>query len=114
MNLYYLGPKGTYSEMAANCISSKIQNLSLVPISTIAKVVDLVNNEKKSLGIIPIENSIDGIVRPALDNIYSHNVSIQAELEIKINHCLVSNATSFGDIKKILSHPQAIAQCQKF
>ena len=64
MKLYYLGPKGTYSEQAANKIKALMNcELDLVPISTIAKIVELANDEADSFAILPIENSIEGIVR---------------------------------------------------
>ena len=112
--LYFLGPKGTYSEKAAKKFLSFLNDVyETCPISTIAKVIELVNSNEKSIGVVPIENSIEGIVRPAIDNIYSSDVLIQAQIEIKINHCLISKG-NLDNIKYIVSHPQALAQCQKF
>ena len=87
--------------------------IELQPISTIAKVIELVNNSPESFGVVPIENSIEGIVRPAIDNIYSSDVLITAQIELEINHCLISKG-NLENIKYVISHPQALAQCQKF
>jgi len=111
--LYYLGPKGTYSEIAASNIAKSLSNVQLTPISTIAKIVELVNSNENNYAILPIENSIEGIVRPTIDNIYMSEVKIQAQIEINIEHCLVSKGKK-SEIKNIISHPQALAQCQKY
>ena len=112
-NLYYLGPKGTYSEQVAQKISSLLDNYELKPISTIAKIVELVSLGDDDSAVLPIENSIEGIVRPTIDNIYLSDVKINAEIDIKIEHCLISKGKK-EKIKNIASHPQALAQCQKY
>lgn len=111
--LYFLGPKGTYSELAANIVKEKIKNVELEAISTIAKIVDLVN-KSGNIGVLPVENSIEGIVRSTIDNIYQSDVKIQMQLDIKVEHCLVSKNSNIKEIKHIISHPQALAQCQKY
>lgn len=111
--LFFLGPRGTYSETAANKISSMIENCELIPVSTIAKVVDIVNQDDLSLAVLPIENSIEGIVRQTIDNLYLTDVKIQLQLDIPIEHCLIAKGEK-NQIKNIISHPQALAQCQKY
>ena len=104
MKLYYLGPKGTYSELAANKIKSILNcELDLIPVSTIAKIVELANNEPETLAILPIENSIEGIVRPTIDALYANDVLIKTQVEVEINHCLFSKGKK-EDIKYIISH----------
>ena len=112
--LYFLGPKGTYSETAALKIKKIMPEYELKTVSTIAKVIDIVNNNNESIGVLPIENLIDGVVRQTLDNIYESEVKIQATFELEIRHCLVSKSNNLSEIKHIISHPQALAQCQKF
>ena len=113
-NLYFLGPKGTYSEIAALKVKRFIQDCELKAVSTIAKIIDVVNNDENSIGVLPIENLIDGVVRQSLDNIYDSELKIQANFDLKINHCLVSKSSDLSKIKHIISHAQALAQCQKF
>ena len=113
MILYFLGPKGTYSEVAAKKAKEIIPEAELQPVSTIAKVVDLVD-KSDYIAVLPIENSIEGIVRPTIDNIYKSDVKIQAEIDIKIEHCIISKSKDIKNIKHIISHPQALAQCQKY
>lgn len=112
--LYFLGPKGTYSELGAKKIKKILPfNIELVPISTIAKIVDLVNLNSDSFAVLPIENYIEGIVRPTIDALLSNDVQINAQFEVDIRHCLFSKGKK-EDIKNIISHPQALAQCSKY
>ena len=114
-NLYFLGPKGTYSEVGAKKASEFLGgDYELKDVSTISKVVELVNNEGNSMGVLPFENSIEGIVRQTIDNIYVSDVKIQAEIDVKIEHCFISKSNDIKKIKNIISHPQALAQCQQY
>ena len=62
-------------------IKSILNNeIDLVPISTIAKIVELANNEADSLAILPIENSIEGIVRPTIDSLYINDTNKGANI----------------------------------
>ena len=110
--LYFLGPKGTYSELAAKKINNILNNKYILEdVSTIVKIVELVKDG--NVGVLPIENSIEGIVRPTIDSLYESDIKIQAQLDIEINHCLFSKGKK-ENIKHIISHPQAIAQCSKY
>ena len=111
--LFFLGPKGTYSESAALKIKELLPDFELSAVSTIAKVVELVNNSD-NIAVLPVENSIEGIVRQTIDNIYASDVKIQAEIDVKVEHCLISKTSNIKKIKHIISHPQALAQCQKY
>lgn len=109
--LYFLGPSGTYSEQCAKKIANMVgKEYILEPVSTITKIIDLLDKDIYSLGVLPIENSIEGIVRPTIDGLYSTNVKICAQIDIKIEHCLFSKGKK-ENIRHIVSHPQAIAQC---
>ena len=111
--LYFLGPKGTYSEIAAKKINEFLRDeYILEEISTITKIVDLIG--ENDIAILPIENSIEGIVRPTIDALYEYDVQIQAQLDIDIKHCLFSSGSKKENIKYIISHPQALAQCSKY
>ena len=110
--IYFLGPKGTYSELAGKKIASHLSGVELVAISTIQKIVELTQNSD-DYAILPIENSIEGIVRPTIDSLLNVDLKIQAQFEVEINHCLFSKAKK-EDIKNIISHPQALAQCSKY
>lgn len=113
--LYFLGPKGTYSESASRKIAEFLDfDVEFKEVSTIAKVANLVNQNHNSIGVLPIENSIEGIVRQTVDNLYSLDIKIQAQIDIKIEHCLMSKNNNKNEIKHIFSHPQALAQSSQF
>lgn len=117
--LLFLGPVGTYSEIAKNQFLTLLgqNNILQTPFATVKKIIEYIDNNPNTAGIIPIENSIEGIVRETMDNLLNikdQSINICAETVIPINHCLVSKAKDIKKIKKIISHPQALAQCQNF
>ena len=113
--LYFLGPKGTYSEIASKKIAKLLDfDVEFKEISTIAKVASLVNNNPDVIGVLPIENSIEGIVRQTVDSLYALDIKIQAQIDIKIEHCLISKSNNKASIKHLVSHPQALAQSSNF
>ena len=117
-HIYFLGPKTSYTDIAKEELK-KTFNLCGYEDSekpTITSVVmelsNLKNNE--SLAVLPIENSIEGIVKESIDNISrikDADIKILGECVIPIEHCLVTYADDLKDIKTIISHPQAISQC---
>ncbi len=114
--LYFLGPKGTNCEHAAKKFVEKLKyfnDFELKPVSTISKTIDILDKTPGTFGVLPIENSLDGIVHATLDNLYKTDVKILAQSEIEINHCLFSKGKK-EDIKNIISHPSALAQCQDY
>ena len=87
------------------------------PQCTIRQVIEYVQNTPDSLGVLPVENSIEGTVRETLDNLMvckNPNIKILAEIVMPIKHCLLSRNTEFYSITGVISHPQALAQCQDF
>lgn len=114
----YLGPGGSYTEMAKDIFCNKY-NLDAyqTPLKTIKKVLEFVDENPNTVGVLPIENSVEGAVRETIDNLIrtkNQNIRILSELVIPIKHCLLSRTTEFYSISGIISHPQAIAQCQNF
>ena len=117
--LLFLGPNGSYSDFAKDkfisefdfiCVSTNLKSISAV----IKALKD--ENTEDIAAVIPIENSIEGIVRETLDNLSSlkkEGFKIIAETTMDVEHALIG----FGnkkDIKVIRSHPQALAQCKHF
>lgn len=64
------------------------------------------------LGVVPLENSLQGSVGVSLDLFLKYQVVIEAELYSRISHCLLATDDDFSSIKKVYSHPQPLAQCQ--
>ena len=117
--LLFLGPKGSYSDFAKdkfidafrlNCVSTNLKS-----ISGIIKALKDENSEDMA-AVIPIENSIEGIVRETLDNLSSlkkEEFKIIAETTMNVHHALIGYADKKSEIKIVRSHPQALAQCKK-
>lgn len=117
--LFFLGPQGSYCEIAKNqfCCLIPTADLTQTPCSTVKSVIEYIQNNENAAGVIPIENSIEGIVRETMDNLLNVRdsaIQITAETVIPINHSLLSKSKDIQKIKKIISHPQALAQCQNF
>ncbi len=114
----YLGPGGSYTEMAKDLFSEKYKLGGYQqPMSTIKKVLEFIDETPNSVGILPIENSIEGAVRETIDNLIrtkNTNIKILSEVIMPIKHCLLSKTTELYCITGVISHPQALGQCQNF
>jgi len=114
----YLGPGGSYTEMAKDLFCEKYEiGVYQEHMRTIKSILEFVDKNPNNLGVLPVENSVEGAVRETIDNLIrtkNSNVRILAELVIPIRHCLLSRTTEFSSITGIISHPQALAQCQSF
>ena len=114
----YLGPQASFTEMAKDEFCKRF-NISAypTPLQTIRQVVEYVDDTPDSLGVLAVENSIEGAVRESMDNLMvtkNPNIKILSECYLPINHCLLARTTEFSSITGVISHPQALAQCQDF
>ena len=112
MNISYLGPKGTFSEIAVVHYFSN--NVSKHPKSSIEDVFKSVQELEVDYGVVPIENSVEGSINNTLDLLSDSKVVITGEIEVTINQCLLSKATNITSVKRIFGHPQSLAQCRKW
>lgn len=118
--IHFLGPRGSYSEIATLKFLSQAaihqDQIDMVPCNTILSVIENVDMLDNVIGVVPVENSIEGSVRETLDNLVktSSKVMITNELVIRVSHCLITKATRYEQIKTIVSYTQGLAQCQKF
>ena len=91
--ILYLGPRGSYSQIAMETFKEKLGLKSRAEdISSITRVIGQLDCEDDVVAVLPVENSIEGIVRETIDKLIttSEDVKIQAELTIPISHCLIS------------------------
>ena len=114
----YLGPQASFTEMAKDEFCKRF-NISAypTPLQTIRQVVEYVDDNPDSLGVLAVENSIEGAVRESMDNLMvtkNPNIKILSECYLPIRHCLLARTTEFSSITGVISHPQALAQCQDF
>lgn len=113
MKLGFLGPEGTFSEQAALKIGS---NCELIPFHTIWEVLYEVNSGKIDKGVVPIENSTEGMVNVTVDTmVFDMNLFIETQINLPIEQNIMTKKGCDPDsITKILSHPQGLAQCRYF
>ena len=107
----FFGPAGSFTEEAASILGH-----DLVPFDSILEVLDAVDNDEVNVGVVPIENSIEGPVGVTLDLlVHDYDLKIKQEIIIPISHNLLINTDAdIGDIKFVYSHIQALSQCRKF
>jgi len=111
-NIAYLGPEGSFTHQAAE---SRFGAMSAyLPIGSIKGVFREVANGKAKFGVIPIENSSNGIVNDTVTSFQDYDLKIIAEVMVDIHHTLASTVDNVKDIKKIYSKDIAFAQCHKF
>ncbi|MBI4683953.1 MAG: prephenate dehydratase [Nitrospirae bacterium] len=105
-----LGPLATFTHLAA--LRHFGSSASFVPVDSIKAVFDNVETGKAEYGVVPIENSNEGVVSYTLDMFMDSDLKVNAEIILEISHNLLSRQTDKSRIKKIYSHPQALAQCR--
>lgn len=112
----YLGPEGSFTHLAFIEYLKENKSFEGKPLQTIAQVIEEVNSGKIKAGIVPIENSIEGSVGETLDQLMrgSQKITINAEVIIPIEHCLITRNKNLSEIKKVLAHSQALSQCQSY
>lgn len=106
----FLGPEATFTHQAA--ISLFGHSALFRAAESVDEVFALVEKGVCKHGVVPIENSYEGSVNDTLDLLYKYELKIAAEVFIRIRHHLLSNADSIEEIKRLYSHPMAIAQCR--
>jgi chorismate mutase/prephenate dehydratase len=105
----YLGPEATYTHEAA--MRRFGSSLRYVPQKTIADVFHEVAKKRADYGVVPVENSTEGVVTHTLDMFVDSDLKIVAQVVLPIRHCLVSAGKREG-IQKLYVHPQTLAQCR--
>lgn len=108
----YLGPEGTFTHLAA--IKKFGEKAKYIPVRTIDEVFREVEKLRADYGVVPVENSIEGIVTHTLDVFLESDLKIISEISLEIHQYLLSKEKSIKKIKKLYSHPQALAQCRKW
>ncbi|HET8562894.1 MAG TPA: prephenate dehydratase [Candidatus Binatia bacterium] len=112
LKVVYLGPEATFTHLAAR--EKFGSSTALIPMGTIAEVFQEVSQGRVSFGVVPIENSTEGVVAHTLDLLVESDVGICAELFLDIHHYLLSRSGRAEDLQRIVSHPQALAQCRSW
>lgn len=113
LSVAYLGPEGTFTHAAA--IKHFGHGLQASPVDSIAQIFSDVESEEVIYGVVPVENSTEGMVNHTLDNFMQSNVKICGEVELPIKLFLLANEKATPkSIKRICAHQQALAQCRNW
>ncbi|HEU5059398.1 MAG TPA: prephenate dehydratase [Kofleriaceae bacterium] len=107
----YLGPEATFTHQAVRRhFGASAQTL---PCGSIAGVFAEVERGAADFGVVPVENSTEGVVNHTLDSFVDSSLTISAEIQVPVEHCLMARpGTSERDVERVYSHPQALAQCR--
>jgi chorismate mutase/prephenate dehydratase len=106
----YLGPRATFTHMA--CMQKFGSSAQYIPVNSIKDVFSEVERGRAHFGVVPIENTTEGVVNHTLDMFIDSNLLIYGEVLQEVSHHLLSKSGVVGEVKKIYSHPHAIAQCR--
>ena len=112
MRIAYQGEPGAFSEAAARRVDPDAQ---LQPLKSFEEVFDRVAADPATWGILPFENSIGGSIHRNYDLLLSHELPIVAEVELPVvHHLLALPGATLAGLRRVYSHPQGLAQCERF
>ncbi len=113
LGVAYLGPAATYTHLAARRQFGAAADYR--PAATVADVFHDVESGRADLGVVPVENSTEGMVAHTLDLLVESPLRICAEVSLPVRHCLLARAgATRATIKRVVAHPQALAQCRRW
>ena len=110
LTVSHLGPPATFTHQAAlNRFGSAVHYRAA---RTIVEVFDDVERGRADYGVVPVENTTEGAVNVTLDRLIESNAVICGEMTLEVAQHLLSHARELREVKKVISHPQALAQCR--
>lgn len=112
MKVAFLGPQATFTHLAA--MQQFGFSAQLVSQRNISAVFEEVQRGRADYGVVPVENSTEGAVSHTLDMFVDSDLKINAEILLEISHDLLSRSGRIEDIRKVISHPQALGQCRSW
>lgn len=110
LSVGYLGPEGTFTQAAA--LKHFGHSVRTQPFGTIGDIFREVEAGSCNFGVVPVENSTEGVVSHTLDMFARSPLLIAGEVMLRIHHHLLSRATEIGAVRKVYSHQQSLAQCR--
>lgn len=112
LKIAYLGPQGTFTQSAA--LKHFGHSVSTLPLSSIPDVFTSVELGHADYGLVPVENSTEGVISHTLDMFLDSHLKVCGEVEIQIHHHLANRSQAVEDIEFIYSHQQSFAQCRRW
>ncbi len=111
LRIAYFGPEATYTHLAARRQFGS--GADYVAVATVADVFHAVETGRAELGVVPVENSTEGMVAHTLDLLVESPLSICAEVALPVRHCLLVREGT-KKIRRVVAHPQALSQCRQW
>lgn len=112
MTIAFLGPEGTFTEAAA--LKHFGHSIETLPLTTIEEVFRAVEAGEAHYGVVPVENSTEGVENPTLDRFIQSQLKICGEVELRIHHHFMACGGTLGDVDRVYSHRQSLAQCREW
>jgi chorismate mutase/prephenate dehydratase len=112
LQVAYFGPEGTFTHLAAR--RNFGDQAELQGLASIGDVFAAVERGKASLGVVPVENTTEGIVTATFDALAGSPLKVCGEVLLRISECLLSLSGRLEDVRLVASHPQPLAQCREW
>jgi prephenate dehydratase len=113
MRVAFQGEHGAYSEEAI--YKHFKRSIEPVPRASLREVFSSVDSGEIDLGLVPVENTLEGSIVRTYDLLLESTLKVQAEVILRVIHCLIANqGVTLRDVKKVYSHPQALGQCRTY
>ncbi len=112
LQVAYLGPEGTFTQQAT--LKQFGDSVLGQPMVTTDDVFREVTSESCHYGVVPVENSTEGVVNHTLDNFMNSNLRICGEVELRVHHHLMVAQDAAPEIKRIYAHQQTLGQCRRW
>lgn len=112
MQVAFLGPEGTFTQAAA--LKHFGHSVNTIPMSAIDEVFREVESGAVHYGVVPVENSTEGVINHTLDMFVQSSLTICGEVELRVHHHLLSADGDQARVKRIYSHQQSLAQCREW
>ncbi len=112
LKIAFLGPAGTYNHVAT--VKHFGGSIEEKPVKNIEEIFRVVESGEAHFGVAPIENSTEGVITHTLDLLINSSMMICGEVDLRIQHNLITNEADLKNIKKVFSHQQSLAQCRRW
>lgn len=112
LKIAFLGPEGTFTQAAA--LKHFGKSIRSIPLRAIDEVFREVEAGSADYGVVPVENSTEGVVNHTLDMFLQSPLRICGEVQMRINHHLITHANELTAVRRIYSHRQSLAQCREW
>lgn len=112
LRVAFLGPEGTFTQEAA--LKHFGHAVETVPLAAIDEVFREVESGNAHFGVVPVENSTEGMITHTLDTFLASSLKICGEVSLRVHHHLMGRALAIADAQRIVSHQQTLAQCREW